>query len=995
MADARVVRRQRKAVITRLLGKIQRLVVESEVEGVRQKLVQIKESFNEFEAAHDVYHDTLEDEEGIEESDIWFAEVERAYIAGVKEAKWWLQSLEVDDVRGDAHGFREDRHKSEGRQDDNPEGGVDDKSEIGSLSASALAQAEMINLLSMPKVEIDKFDGDPLEYQSFITIFDETVHGKTSDDHLKLARLLQYTTGPAKAAIKNCALIGGEKGYQQAREILSARFGNSHLISQRIISDLKHGRAVNRVQELQQLADEASMAYVALNKLSMLSEVESQQSVLDILKRCPQFVGNKWRQKALDVKRETGDYPRFVDFVKFLKIVASDSCDPVYGRDVQSRSVSRGVCHNVVGERFVARSEIAGQVRSQQMYPCVVCQERHHLFHCDKFKAMPPQKRLDLVAKCGLCFNCLMNGHRAYECKKQSVCSVPGCGRKHTKFIHVENPASGRYRLRENGSEDIVNAVSNVNCGNTNVYLPIVPVIVDGKYRVNALLDSGSTNTFVSSGLDRKLRLPGSNTVYRMKTLGSDSTVSSKMVSLEVSSIDGEEAMKLTNVLIVPSIPVTYPTRTLDLKGYPHLADIPINSIKGDIRVDVLIGMDHGQALMPLEVRSSADKRQPYAVRTLFGWCLNGPLPGGNGGDVTANFVKVEQINNDLVNLWNIEREIDDETKSWSCEDHQVVDLWEKEMAFKDGHYYLPIPWRNGTPNLPCNRRSAVSRLHSLVKRLKHTNEFDKYEEKLLEMVSKGYAEEVPNEELNVNDGSVWYLPHHGVRSASKPGKLRIVFDCAAKHAGVSLNGECFQGPDLISKLLHVILRFRQFPIAIMADIEAMYHQVKIPLKDRNALRFLWWENDVVKEYRMTSHLFGGVWCAASSTYALRQSVKDFPCSDLVVNTVNDAFYVDDMLKSVQTTDDGLEVVDGTKAVLSCAGFNLTKFVSNVFSLTESVSEQCKTVEVKELSSDVRSRALGVQWNVSRDTFYYEVKASSNVSDKVTKHEREQKGGGS
>ena len=190
------------------------------------------------------------------------------------------------------------------------------------------------------------------------------------------------------------------------------------------------------------------MAYVALNKLNMLSEVELQQSVLDILKRCPQFVSNKWRQKALDVKRETGDYPQFVDFVKFLKIVASDSCDPVYGRDVQSRSVSRRVCHNVLSERFVTRSEIASQVRSQQMYPCVVCQEKHHLFHCDKFKAMSHQKRLDLVAKCGLCFNCLMNGHRAYECKKQSVCSVPGCCRKDTKFIHVEKNASGRYKLR-------------------------------------------------------------------------------------------------------------------------------------------------------------------------------------------------------------------------------------------------------------------------------------------------------------------------------------------------------------------------------------------------------------------------------------------------------------------------------------------------------------------------------------------------------------------
>ena len=59
--------------------------------------------------------------------------------------------------------------------------------------------------------------------------------------------------------------------------------------------------------------------------------------------------------------------------------------------------------------------------------------------------------------------------------------------------------------------------------------------------------------------------------------------------------------------------------------------------------------------------------------------------------------------------------------------------------------------------------------------------------------------------------------------------------------------------------------------------------------------------------------------------------------------------------------------------------------MSNEFSLTESLSEQCKTVEVKELSSDAQSRALGVQWNVSRDAFYYEIKASSNVSEKVTK----------
>ena len=112
--------------------------------------------------------------------------------------------------------------------------------------------------------------------------------------------------------------------------------------------------------------------------------------------------------------------------------------------------------------------------------------------------------------------------------------------------------------------------------------------------------------------------------------------------------------------------------------------------------------------------------------------------------------------------------------------------------------------------------------------------------------------------------------------SSKKPGKIRTVFDCAAKLVDISLNNQCFQGPDLNNKLSNMLLRFRMYEYAFMADIECMYMQVKIPTKDRNALRFLWDVNGKVNEYRMTSHLFGAIWCASSSTYAVRQATKDF-----------------------------------------------------------------------------------------------------------------------
>ena len=96
---------------------------------------------------------------------------------------------------------------------------------------SAIAQSDLINSLNVPKVEIDKFEGNPLDYLMFMAIFDEVVHTKVMDGQVKLNRLLQYTSGPAKATIKNCALIGGDAGYAQARDILKKRYGNSHLVN--------------------------------------------------------------------------------------------------------------------------------------------------------------------------------------------------------------------------------------------------------------------------------------------------------------------------------------------------------------------------------------------------------------------------------------------------------------------------------------------------------------------------------------------------------------------------------------------------------------------------------------------------------------------------------------------------------------------------------------------------------------------------------------------
>ena len=198
----------------------------------------IKLSFEQFEQVQDALNEKLDDEAELTASEEWYAGVEEAYIQGVTKAHAWLKS----------HGVKQ----------------VPSVSGDPTDQCSVSDQDSLVNLLSTPKVSIDKFQGNPLEYQAFIATFDELVDSKTKDDRIKLTRLLQYTAGPAKQAIKYCALVGGADGYSQARTILADRFGDKHILSQTIIADLKSGKHVTKSHELQQLADELKTGFTVL-----------------------------------------------------------------------------------------------------------------------------------------------------------------------------------------------------------------------------------------------------------------------------------------------------------------------------------------------------------------------------------------------------------------------------------------------------------------------------------------------------------------------------------------------------------------------------------------------------------------------------------------------------------------------------------------------------------------------------------------------------------
>ncbi len=186
-------------------------------------------------------------------------------------------------------------------------------------AGSDLTRKELLEVLNMPKIEIEIFEGDPLKYNSFINVFKEKVDRRTSDPWVKLTRLLQYTGGKAKDAIRACALIGGAEGYPEAMSILRKRFGNDDLISDIIIKKLKGGSHVRNPSEIEELADEISTAYVTLMGMRRLDEINNQSFILEIASRLPFDMGRRWKREAVNVKCENGKYPDFRHFRDYVE----------------------------------------------------------------------------------------------------------------------------------------------------------------------------------------------------------------------------------------------------------------------------------------------------------------------------------------------------------------------------------------------------------------------------------------------------------------------------------------------------------------------------------------------------------------------------------------------------------------------------------------------------------------------------------------------------
>ena len=144
-----------------------------------------------------------------------------------------------------------------------------------------------------------------------------------------------------------------------------------------------------------------------------------------------------------------------------------------------------------------------------------------------------------------------------------------------------------------------------------------------------------------------------------------------------------------------------------------------------------------------------------------------------------------------------------------SRNDRYAMDLLNNSKKQVNGHYQVKLLWKPGCPKLNSNFKQAMFRLESLRRRFARDEKFQTlYTETMQGYVDKGFAERLNEHDLE--DDNCWYLPHHAVSHPRKANKVRVVFDCAARYNGTSLNEQLLTGPDLLNNLFSVLVLERE-----------------------------------------------------------------------------------------------------------------------------------------------------------------------------------------
>ena len=182
-----------------------------------------------------------------------------------------------------------------------------------------------------------------------------------------------------------------------------------------------------------------------------------------------------------------------------------------------------------------------------------------------------------------------------------------------------------------------------------------------------------------------------------------------------------------------------------------------------------------------------------------------------------------------------------------------------------------------------------------------------------------------------------WIRKHYQTRESNSCLRLMLLPNPRI----LLLRKNLLRGLDHLYSLFAILLRFHRDKLAVMSDIEQMYHQVNLKESDQDALRFVWknTNEEEIEDHKKTVHIFGKTDSPCIANWVIKQTASDQSneYSVDVINTIHENFYMDDYLECFSSEERAIDTIQKVISILSNDGFRLTKWLSNNKNILKSV----------------------------------------------------------
>ena len=744
----------------------------------------------------------------------------------------------------------------------------------------------------LPEWKLAEFNGDPLKWNEWYDQFKSAIDSQPLTDYFKLAYFKTLVTGKGKIAIAEFAYCG--LMYKNALRTLERKFGQPQAVVSAHLDKLSNFlplKTHNSDNIINYSAAISSLVGV-FKSLSYDADLKSASLLNQAVQKLPPNMKESW---SLFTVKKHWVKPTLLDFNYWLKEKAE-------AHDLMKQSATKAKPEENITS--VTKTKTASKVfasNSQQrdtkkQIPssstntysrCIVCKGNHRLWECRVFKEKTPTLRAKLVADTKFCFSCLRDKHTFRQCPQPRKCQAEGCNSSHNSLLHgadrvfPSKQSTNPNTKQSSGNTGQSKATTSQQPSNKTTTMSSVTDVkgllqVTELQLVNSsgldtkafvLCDKACSNSWVAGSLADRLGLHGKALKLTVKGINTEEVVETRIVEVTVKPREHQDFEPFTiNPFVKESLNVGSDIINVQAlqETYPHLAVLdPVTYSYKDI--EMILGQDVYHAIRPLEYFSADETHSPVAVRLPIGCVLSGPLPSSSRITSTCFKLNIEH-DNELVSQVKSWYDIESfgankQVDSRSAADARAHEILESTTIHNGLRDDVGMLWAADNTQLPNNFFSSLVQLKSLEKRLAKDEDLrDNYTSTITEDLNKGYVIEVPDaHKVENRSDKEWYLPHHPVLNPNKPGKVRRVLNGAAIFHGASLNKSLLTGPDVLQNLIYVLLRFRQHPYAVSADIEGMFLQVGVLPSDQTSLRFLWREDPTtnVVVYQYTRHIFG------------------------------------------------------------------------------------------------------------------------------------------